>query len=157
MRGMHRLLAAAIVALTVSSCSSSPSEPCPYALFAGSWVGSASYTATIPAEPMGASGASVLEANAGGLECSESAFVTLGGCQIDGRITGPRAMVFDVSSSPCVVQLAKEGLELRVFEGSALIAANDTLQVTFFGDLLSHGGRPLQGATTTFAFDGRRQ
>jgi hypothetical protein len=91
------------------------------------------------------------------LDCSASSFVTLGGCEVDGYVTGPRAMAFGVSSSPCVVQLAREGLDLRVFQGSALVAANDTLQVTLFGDLLSRGGEPLQGATITLDFEGRRQ
>ena len=155
---MARLLSAAIAtALTVSSCSSAQSPPCPYYLFEGSWVGSASYAATTPAQPSGVSGASALEANAGGLECSESAFVSLGGCAVEGHVTGPRAMVFGASARPCVVKLAKERLELRVHEGSALVAANDTLEVTLYADLLSREGQPMQGATISLDFVGRRR
>jgi hypothetical protein len=46
---------------------------------------------------------------------------------------------------------------MRIRSGSALIAANDTLQLTLGGDLVSRQGQAIEGATITFDFDGRRQ
>jgi hypothetical protein len=153
---MRRSFAALIAALSVCSCSTE--HECPYQLFEGFWDGSASYTATSLSEPNGISGASALEAKAGGAACSaSSAFVALGGCSLAGHVTGPRSMVFDAATSSCRVQLAEERVELRVRDGSALIAANDTLQVTVGAELVSRQGQLLQDASITLAFEGRRR
>ena len=155
--GMHRALATATVALFVSACEQPVSSPCSFALFEGSWSGSASYTATTPGKPDGASGASEVSGEAGGPSCdAPTAFVVLGGCRLDGVVTAPRSMVLHESASPCTLTLANETLAIRVTQGNALIAANDTLELSLGGELLARDGQALQNATVTLDFEGRQ-
>jgi hypothetical protein len=153
---MSRVFLAAFAALSVCSCSDDQ-HACPYQLWNGSWSGSGSYTSTNPAQPNGVAGASALDAATEVTSCGgATGSVTLGGCSFSGQFTGPRSMVFEAAASACVVQLASETLSIRVRQGSALIAANDTLELSIGGDLVSRQGQAVQNATITFDFDGRR-
>ena len=155
--GMLRLLAATSAVAILSSCSAPPA-PCSYALWTGSWSGTASYTATTPSHPNGVSGASEVTAAAGEAGCpGPDTFLTLGGCRIDGHLTGSRAMVIAPAAGACELDLTKEHLTLRVLEGTAQIAANDTIELTVGGELVSRQGETFTGARITLDFEGRRQ